>query len=99
MFPRRRYPSACGATERRIKRRLVDALLSDAHPSSREAALVSVVASSGLLHAILSQQEARRAANRASQLQRNHPIGMAMADAKRRFDADLARFHSHGMYP
>jgi len=76
----------------------VDALLRDDHPSPREAALVSVVASSGLLHAVLSRQEARRAASRARQLQRNHPIGTAMADAKRRFDADLAWCHSQIMY-
>lgn len=98
VFPRRSYPSACGATERRIKRRLVNALLSDDTPSPREAALVSVVASAGLLHAILSRREARRAASRANELREGHPIGTAVSEAIHRLDMDLAWCRSQLLY-
>jgi hypothetical protein len=94
---RRRYPMIDGHEEMEVKRRLLDVLLSDAIPSPRDAALISLVAACGLVTTILSTKEAEHVEERIRSIQDLDLIGHAMNEAVRRLREALALAQASGI--
>lgn len=98
LFPSYCHPTTDGRAERRLKRRLVDALFGDDALSRRDAALVAMVDAAGLLEAVLSRKEAHRASARTAEARRSSGVGAVMQEIRRRADlAVQAQWQSH--YP
>ena len=54
MFPSQRYPTADPAADRDVKRRIMAVLFSDDIPDPRDAAIVGLADTTGLLRSLLS---------------------------------------------
>jgi len=91
------HPTTDGRAERDLKRRLVDAVLSENHLSPRDAALVALVDHAGLLQTVLSRREADRASARAADARRLTRIGGVMHEHRVRTELEAARCWPHSM--
>ncbi len=79
VFETRRYPVIDNREEREVKRRLIDALMSDEIPDSRDIVLICLVEACSILPLILTARELDYAAPRIAQLKKMDLIGQAMA--------------------
>jgi Golgi phosphoprotein 3 len=78
MFSRRAYPQNTGREEREAKARLLAVIFNDEIPSPRDTLLLSLADSSGVLDAILSADELRKASQRIEQIVALEEIGRAV---------------------
>ncbi len=79
VFETRRYPVIDNREEREVKRRLIDALMTDEIPDSRDIVLICLVEACSILPLILTARELDSAAPRIAQLKKMDLIGQAMA--------------------
>lgn len=93
----RRYPMIDGQEEKEVKLRLVDALLGDAIPSPRDAALISLCSACDLVTTVLSKKEAERVQDRIRSVQDLDLIGHAMNETIRRLQAAVLEAQSRNL--
>ena len=75
VFHSRRYPTVDGRTERAVKLRMEDVLLSDDMPDPRDVALVCLVDACDILDDLFSEREMERVRPRVEQLRMMDLIG------------------------
>jgi Golgi phosphoprotein 3 len=94
MFSRRAYPTNTGREEREAKARLFSAIFDDTIPSPRDSLLLSLADSSGVLQAILSEEEIRKASMRIEQIVALEEIGRSVraVEADMRAQLEAAAF-------
>jgi hypothetical protein len=92
MFSRRAYPQNTGREEREAKGRLLAVVFDDVIPSPRDTLLLSLADSSGVLRAILSADELRKASKRIEQVVALEEIGRSVKSvvAEIRLQLELA---------
>ena len=92
MFSRRAYPQNTGREEREAKGRLLAVVFDDAIPSPRDTLLLSLADSSGVLDAILSADELRKASKRIEQVVAFEEIGRSVkaVEAEIRLQIEIA---------
>ena len=89
MFSRRAYPQNTGREEREAKARLLAVIFNDEIPSPRDTLLLSLADSSGVLDAILSADELRKASQRIEQIVALEEIGRAVKGVMTDISAQL----------
>src|SRR5712671_936997 len=92
MFSRRAYPQNTGREEREAKARLLAVIFNDEIPSPRDTLLLSLADSSGVLRAILSADELRKASKRIEQVVAFEEIGRSVkaVEAEIRLQIEIA---------
>jgi golgi phosphoprotein 3 len=93
VFSRRAYPQKSGREEREAKARLVSVIFNDDVPDSRDTLLLGLADSTGVLKAILSPEDMRKASTRIAQVIALEEINRSLGDAAARWRAAL-RFGS-----
>ena len=91
------HPTTDGRAERHLKRRLVDAVLSEDRLSPRDAALVALVDHAGLLQTVLTRREADRAWARAADARRQSRVVDVMHENRVWMEQEAARYWHHYM--
>jgi len=89
VFSRRAYPQNTGREEREAKARLLAVIFNDEIPSPRDTLLLSLADSSGVLDAILSADELRKASQRIEQIVALEEIGRAVKGVMADISAQL----------
>ncbi len=87
VFSRRAYPKNSGREEREAKTRLMSVIFGDAVPTPRDALLLSLADSTGVLEDMLSSEEMRKASKRIADVITLEEIGRAVraVESNRRF--------------
>jgi Golgi phosphoprotein 3 len=93
VFSRRAYPQKSGREEREAKARLESVIFNDDVPDSRDTLLLGLADSTGVLKAILSPEDMRKASTRIAQVIALEEINRSLGDAAARWRAAL-RFGS-----
>jgi Golgi phosphoprotein 3 (GPP34) len=93
VFSRRAYPQKSGREEREAKARLVSVIFNDDVRDSRDTLLLGLADSTGVLKAILSPEDMRKASTRIAQVIALEEINRSLGDAATRWRAAL-RFGS-----
>lgn len=91
MFPSQRYPTANPAADRDVKRRIMAVLFSNDIPDPRDAAVVGLADTAGLLRGLLSRRELDRAASRIVQVRKLDLVGRVVSRAVWDLKSPLAR--------
>lgn len=92
VFPERRYPKATGRAETaEVRRRLRGVLLEDDIPDPRDALLIGLAKSTGLVALVLSEDEHARAAARVEQVAGLEELSRSLSAATRDVYAALLR--------
>ena len=81
VFPSQRYPTADSAADRDVKRRILAVLFSDDIPDPRDAAVVGLADTTGLLRSLLSRRELDHVAPRIVQVRKLDLIGRVVSRA------------------
>ncbi len=95
VFRTRTYPTIDGRTEREVKRRITDVLLSDAVPDPRDVAIVGLADACDLLREIFSAREINRIRPRIDQIRRLDLLGREVADATLEIERSIATAMLH----
>ena len=95
VFERVRHPIVGDREERAVKRRIADVLLSDGIPEQQDAALICLADACGILPAIFSTQEIRKARPRIEQLRKLDLIGREMNGAIEEIERSIIIAMSH----
>lgn len=90
VFRERKYPMIDGRNEREAKLRLSDTLLSEDIPDPRDAAMICLADTSGILTDIFSPAEVERATPRIAQLRQMDLIGREVGTAIAEIDRAIA---------
>jgi golgi phosphoprotein 3 len=85
VFSRRAYPQKTGREEREAKARLVSLIFNDDVPDARDTLLLGLADSTGILKAILSPDDLRRASNRIAQVIALEEINRSLGDTALRW--------------
>lgn len=93
VFSRRAYPQNTGREEREAKARLVSVIFNDDVPDSRDTLLLGLADSTGVLKAILSLEDMRKASNRIAQVIALEEINRSLGGTAARWRAAL-RYHT-----
>jgi len=80
VFSRRAYPQNTGREEREAKARLMAVLFEDSVPDPRDTLLLSLADASGVLDAMLSSDEMRKASKRISEVVALEEIGRSVSE-------------------
>lgn len=92
VFPERRYPKATGRAETaEVRRRLRGVLLDDEIPDPRDALLIGLAKSTGLVPLVLSEAERAQAAARVDQVAGLEELSRSLSAATRDVYATLLR--------
>lgn len=92
VFPERRYPKAEGRAETaEVRRRLRGVLLEDDIPDPRDALLIGLARSTGLVPLVLSEDEMAQAASRVEQVAGLEELSRSLSAATRDVYATLLR--------
>jgi golgi phosphoprotein 3 len=78
VFRRRAYPQNTGREEREAKARLVSILIDDAVPNPRDTLLLGLADASGVLRAMLTPEQMRKASGRIAQVIALEEIGRSV---------------------
>ena len=89
VFSRRAYPQNTGREEREAKARLVSLIFNDDVPDSRDTLLLGLADSTGVLDAILSPEDRRKASNRIEQVIALEEINRSLGSTAARWRAAL----------
>ena len=81
VFPAQRYPTVDPAADRDVKRRIMAVLFSDDIPDPRDAAVVGLADTTGLLRALLPRRELDQVAARIVQVRKLDLIGRVVSRA------------------
>lgn len=81
VFPSQHYPTADPAADRDVKRRIMAVLFSDDIPDPRDAAVVGLADTAGLLRGLLSRRELDQVASRIVQVRKLDLIGRVVSRA------------------
>ena len=81
VFPSQRYPTADPAADRDVKRRILAVLFSDDIPDPRDAAVVGLADTAGLLRGLLPRRELDHVAPRIVQVRKLDLIGRVVSRA------------------
>jgi Golgi phosphoprotein 3 len=90
MFSRRAYPQQTGREEREATARLLSVILDDAVPDPRDTLLIGLADSSGVLGAILTPDQLRKASLRIAQVVGLEEIGRSVRTVEASLRAALA---------
>ena len=86
VFRARRYPVVDGQAEREVKLRISDVLFSDMTPDPRDAALISLADTCGMLQGIFTKREIAQIGDRVRQVRKMDLIGREVAEAVAHLD-------------
>jgi golgi phosphoprotein 3 len=89
VFSRRAYPQNSGREEREAKARLLSVIFNDDLPDSRDTLLLGLADSTGVLDAILSPEDRRKASNRIAQVIALEEINRSLGGTAARWRAAL----------
>jgi Golgi phosphoprotein 3 len=89
VFSRRAYPQKSGREEREAKARLVSVIFNDDVPDPRDTLLLGLADSTGVLKAILSPEDMRKASTRIAQVIALEEINRSLGGAAARWRAAL----------
>jgi golgi phosphoprotein 3 len=89
VFSRRAYPQNTGREEREAKARLLSVIFNDDVPDSRDTLLLGLADSTGVLDAILSPEDRRKASNRIAQVIALEEINRSLGSTAARWRAAL----------
>ena len=89
VFSRRAYPQNSGREEREAKARLLSVIFNDDVPDSRDTLLLGLADSTGVLDAILSPEDRRKASNRIAQVIALEEINRSLGGTAARWRAAL----------
>jgi golgi phosphoprotein 3 len=81
VFSRRAYPQNTGREEREAKARLVSVIFNDDVPDARDTLLLGLADSTGVLNAILSPEDRRKASSRIAQVLALEEINRSLGGA------------------
>jgi golgi phosphoprotein 3 len=90
VFSRRAYPQNTGREEREAKARLVSMIFDDAVPDPRDTLLLGLADSTGVLSAILSPEDMRKASSRIADIVRMEEINRSVGAVEANLRAALA---------
>lgn len=91
VFRSRRYPLIDGKAEREVKLRIMEVLFGDAVPTPRDVVIICLADACGILAALLSKRELRRAMPRIGLIRKMDLIGRAVTAAIWDIEISLAR--------
>ena len=91
VFRSRRYPLIDGKAEREVKLRIMEVLFGDAVPTPRDVVIICLADACGILAALLSKRELRRAMPRIGPIRKMDLIGRAVTAAIWDIEISLAR--------
>jgi hypothetical protein len=90
VFSRRAYPQSTGREEREAKARLMAVLFDDSVPDPRDTLLLGLADATGVLDAMLSAEEIRKASNRIAEVVALEEIGRSVSAVATDLRAALA---------
>jgi len=90
VFETRRYPMVDGREEREVKKRIMDALLSEGAPPHKDAVIVGLVDACNLFGQMLGGRELDNLAPRIEQIAASDAIGQAVGETIRHVRAAVA---------
>lgn len=91
VFETRRYPMIDDKEEKEVKKRIIDLLYNEDTPTPKDAVLISLVDTCGLLANLLSNKEIENLSERISEIKSMDVIGQVVSKAVAQLHMDIAQ--------